>query len=89
MRTRIKQRQINARRPARHDAAPRLPHEHDESHDSGSSGPREDMQQAYKDLDRGLVDTDLRGARGVEETVRKQKLPAGQPESMPEGGERR
>lgn len=89
MRTRIRQRQISAKRPARSDAAPRLPHERDESHDSGSSGPREDMQQAYEDLDRGLVDTDLRGARGVEETVRKQELPPGQPQSMPEGGQRR
>lgn len=36
---------------------PRLPHEHDESSDSQASPPRPEMQQAAKDLKRGLVDT--------------------------------
>jgi hypothetical protein len=43
------------------DSVPRLPHEHDESADSQTSEPRAVMQQAAKDLKRGLVDTD-RGA---------------------------
>ncbi len=37
---------------------PRLPHEHDESADSQGGPPRADMQQAAKDVRRGLVDTD-------------------------------
>lgn len=57
--------------PLDNDAAPRLPHERDESDDSQVSGPREDMKQAAADLERGLVDTDCHGVRGVEE-VRKQ-----------------
>ena len=38
--------------------SPRLPHEHDESSDSQTSPPRAVIQQAHKDLERGLVDTD-------------------------------
>jgi len=57
-------------RPSSRDPEPRLPHEHDESHDSQSSGPREDMQQAHWDITHGLVDTDLHGERGVEEVVK-------------------
>jgi hypothetical protein len=38
--------------------SPRLPHERDESSDSQSSEPDAVMQQAKKDLERGLVDTD-------------------------------
>lgn len=38
-------------------ALPRLPHEHDESADSQASPPRPEIQQAAKDLNRGLVDT--------------------------------
>ena len=37
---------------------PALPHEHDESSHSQASQPREVIQQAKADLDRGLVDTD-------------------------------
>ncbi len=40
------------------DGVPRLPHERDESADSQHSPPRADMQQASKDIKRGLVDTD-------------------------------
>jgi hypothetical protein len=40
------------------DVAPRLPHERDESTDSQVGGPREVMEQAHRDVDRGLVDTD-------------------------------
>ena len=59
----LKQRQVKTAPPATPAASPRLPHEHDESADSQASDePREDMQQAFEDLERGLVDTDLRGA---------------------------
>ena len=63
----LKQHQVKTGRPTRKDATPRLPHERDESDDSQESGVREDMQQAYEDIKRGLLDTDLRGMRGVEE----------------------
>ncbi len=38
--------------------APRLPHERDESADSQSSEPRAVIEQAARDVDKGLVDTD-------------------------------
>lgn len=58
--------QVKTGRPVRKDAMPRMPHERDESEDSQSSEPREDMKQAYLDITNGQVDTDLRGARGID-----------------------
>ncbi|MGO4327625.1 hypothetical protein AB4Z48_25345 [Cupriavidus sp. 2TAF22] len=43
---------------------PRLPHEHDESHHSQRSGPRKEVEQAGRDIERGLEDTDLYATRG-------------------------
>ena len=40
------------------DEQPRMPHEHDESADSQRSPPREVIQQAHRDVSRGLTDTD-------------------------------
>ena len=40
------------------EAVPRLPHEHDESSDSGGGPPREIIRQAKRDIDAGKVDTD-------------------------------
>lgn len=40
------------------EVAPRLPHERDESTDSQVSRPREVIEQARRDVDQGLVDTD-------------------------------
>lgn len=53
---------------------PRLPHEHDESSDSQTSPPRAVIQQAHKDLQRGLVDTD-RGPL-MDKLYKKQVQPA-------------
>ena len=39
------------------DAAPRLPHERDESADSAGSAPREIMRKAQRDVEAGRVDT--------------------------------
>lgn len=58
--------QVSTHPPASEKSGPRLPHEHDESHDSQKSGPRKDMKQAHDDIASGQVDTDLHGARGVE-----------------------
>ena len=44
---------------------PRLPHEHDESADNQAAAERpsaERTQQAFRDLERGVVDTDRRSA---------------------------
>jgi len=51
-------------------SSPRLPHEVDESFDSQTSKPRDDMKQAHDDIESGQIDTDRRGMPGVEE-VRK------------------
>lgn len=65
----IKQSQIKTKRPVKDGTTPRLPHERDESDDSQSSAPRDDIKQAYRDLMEGQVDTDRRGIRGVETIV--------------------
>ncbi|WP_230412440.1 hypothetical protein [Undibacterium hunanense] len=48
-----------------------LPHERDETADDRVR-PRKVMKQALRDLQQGLVDTDLHGERGVEATVHPQ-----------------
>jgi hypothetical protein len=63
--------QVKTKRPVKENPMPRLPHEHDESDDSQTSGPRDDIKQAYVDVATGQVDTDLREQRGVEKTVEK------------------
>ncbi len=42
----------------------RMPFEQDQSSDSSADQPHEKMRQAKKDLDAGLVDTDLRNTPG-------------------------
>ncbi len=42
----------------------KLPHEHDESHESQSSPPRPVIKQAYDDVQSGKEDTDLRSTQG-------------------------
>jgi hypothetical protein len=39
----------------------RLPHERDESPNTGPHPPRPEIQQAARDVERGLVDTEARG----------------------------
>ena len=48
-----------------------LPNERDEAVEENATTPRKIMDQAYQDLQRGLVDTDLHGQRGVEAQVHK------------------
>jgi hypothetical protein len=62
-------RKVNTDAPIRDDGAKRLPHERDESPDGKDKAPRGVMQQAASDLEQGLVDTDLHGARGQEQAV--------------------
>ncbi|HEX7633846.1 MAG TPA: hypothetical protein VF427_01040 [Noviherbaspirillum sp.] len=71
MKTALKQYQVKTKRPEKKGATPRLPHERDESDDSQESVVRDDIRQAYIDLQQGQVDTDLRETGGVDEVVNK------------------
>lgn len=71
MKSSLKQHQVKTKRPVKKGAAPRLPHERDESDDSQESVVRDDMKQAYDDLQAGQVDTDLRNTSGVDAVVNK------------------
>lgn len=64
-----KDRRVNTDEKIRNDGVKRLPHERDESPDGHDKEPRGVMKQAADDLEQGLVDTDMHGARGVEEAV--------------------
>ncbi|WP_236904646.1 hypothetical protein [Collimonas fungivorans] len=61
---------VNIKVPVKKGNAPLLPNERDEAADRQVAGPRKKMKQALTDLDKGLVDTDLHGQRGVEKVVR-------------------
>ena len=63
---------INTKLPATiiTPTAPKLPHERDESVGSTGGVPSPEMQQAYKDVKRGLQDT----SRGTEANVAYEKL---------------
>ena len=73
---------VDLTKPDGKEQVPLQPNERDEiPGGTQSSGPREVMKQAYKDVEQGQVDTDLREQRGVEKTVDKPFTPA---DSMPE-----
>ena len=67
--TETKDRKINTDEKIRDDGVKRLPHERDEAPDGHDKAPRGVMRQAADDLAQGLVDTDLHGMRGQEESV--------------------
>lgn len=69
MKTTLKQHQVSTKGPESKRVTPRMPHERDESDDSQGSVVRDDMRQAYIDLQNGQVDTDLRETGGVDEVV--------------------
>ena len=71
MKTTLKQHQVSTKGPESKRTTPRMPHERDESDDNQGSVVRDDMRQAYKDLQDGQVDTDLRNTSGVDEVVNK------------------
>ena len=50
--------------PADSSNAAKLPHERDQSVNMTDHEPAPEMQQAHRDLKKGLVDTDARGADG-------------------------
>jgi hypothetical protein len=47
-----------------------LPHERDESADAGPATPDPVMAQAQRDIDAGLVDTDMRAPPGLDAKLR-------------------
>lgn len=55
---------VDTTQPQSDTQVPRLPHERDESVDMTHGAPSTAMQQAHADLERGLQDTDARGASG-------------------------
>ncbi len=54
-----------------------LPHERDQSTDSAASAPDPVIQQAKRDLDAGLVDTDMRATPGLDAKQRAKLVPGG------------
>lgn len=64
-----KDRKVNLDVKRHDDGVKHLPHERDESPDGNDQAPRGVMKQAADDLAQGLVDTDMHGMRGVEESV--------------------
>jgi hypothetical protein len=68
---------INTDAPVKNDGKPRQPNDRDTAPDSQATGPSPQIKQAYDDLENGLVDTDLRGERGVEAVKNDISLPHG------------
>jgi hypothetical protein len=52
-----------------------LPHERDQSADATAAKPDETIAQAKRDLDAGLVDTDMRATAGIDAQRREAMVP--------------
>ncbi len=52
-----------------------LPHERDESTGSVDAAPPEVIKQAKRDIDAGLVDTDMRASAGLDAARRRRLVP--------------
>jgi hypothetical protein len=52
-----------------------LPHETDESTSNVASAPDPQVAQAKRDLDAGMVDTDMRATPGLDADLRKKMVP--------------
>jgi hypothetical protein len=52
-----------------------LPHERDESTDASAAAPDPSMAQAKRDLDAGMVDTDMRATPGLDAKRRARLVP--------------
>jgi hypothetical protein len=62
-----------------------LPHERDESPDAGGGAPDAVIAQAKRDIDAGMVDTDMRATPGLDAELRERLVPGpgGKPPSTP------
>jgi hypothetical protein len=63
--------QLNTTSNVMSDGKARLPHERDASPDGQGAGQQDVIRQAAKDLEQGLVDTDMHGERGQEKVAPK------------------
>ena len=79
-------RKVNTDEKIQNDGVKRMPHERDESPDGQDKAPRGVMKQAAADIAQGLVDTDLHGARGVEQAAPAGGAP-GQAKPQPDAAE--
>jgi hypothetical protein len=65
---------------ARHRSPPsklKLPHERDESVGAAGRAPRKIIEQARRDLEAGLVDTDMRATPGLDARRRRRLVKSG------------
>lgn len=63
---------VGKRRPKDTDEVlAQLPHERDQTPEAAGHQPRKKMEQARQDLERGLVDTDMRATPGLDAKRRK------------------
>lgn len=56
-----------------------LPHERDESSGDAGNAPRPEILQAKRDIDAGLVDTDMRATPGLDAELRARLVPTPPP----------
>lgn len=54
-----------------------LPHERDQTPEAAGDEPREKIKQAHQDIERGLVDTDMRATPGLDASQRKKIVKPG------------
>ena len=68
------------------NADPALPHERDESTDATAEAPDPLMVQAKRDIDAGLVDTDMHATPGLDAKLRERLVPGPGGKPPPSGG---
>jgi hypothetical protein len=62
----MKDQHINTDAKVKNDGVKRMPHERDEAPDGHGNKQHSIIEQAAKDIDSGMVDTDLHNQRGVQ-----------------------
>jgi hypothetical protein len=61
------------------EPTPKLPHERDQSEGAVATQPDPKIVQAKRDIDAGLVDTDMRATPGLDAARREQLVPTPKP----------
>lgn len=62
----MKDQHVNTDAKVENDGVKRMPHERDEAPDGHGNKQHSIIEQAARDIDSGLVDTDLHNQRGVQ-----------------------
>lgn len=62
----MKDQHVNTDAKVNNDGVKRMPHERDEAPDGHGNKQHSIIEQAARDIDSGLVDTDLHNQRGVQ-----------------------